>query len=811
MALDATQIENIQALALQARVNVCEYLRVDWATGQTRYYATQAYHELPPFTGIGVTIEPRILHDRRNPFHDLELQPDLRTESVTVKFDDIDGDIRTRFQTYGGGIQCEFFLYYADEDEHESLGVRQLQAPQVYGWKETHAVATNGFRARELFVPRRNATRECTRSAFGGRLPTAEAVRSSLCPYDRHLGGSVGNYKTGTTPYDDCPGFLSDCIHRLGNGGRFFGGFITDVAAVVTSTYKGFYLAVSRGNASSLKEPLPVVFGKVRSNGNQLILFRPERVPNQNPDNRAHWVSGLWLIAEGPVKSIYNWQINGKTIEQLHLNFRLGGRGQPPTAYSTDVSNYSKTAHVFARDGYYVFSTLSPSDIADTSCIIEGFSEVSVYTSENVQVKQYSTNRTWCLFELYTNQTFGLGYDHSRFWRTEWITAGQWTDQIVSHTVEHPDGEMQTFISPRASLNAKLEGRAFSEQVEDICRTGGLAIPFERGGRFDIKPLRAATNDELTNAFVFRDTGASANICWEDGRPSIEMSQIPDNKLVNEIELRFEEEATGGAERPIKVRDMNWQARAGRQLGVDYLLSVPKKYTGFGVTILAEAVRVAYRLLKFGEFDKGGTDNNLQLKIVVPFEFALGLSRYEIIKIESELIAGFQIGLNDTAEQPEYFRILRMKRTSGNRCEITAIAYNHTAYSAFEVDSVLPGVYSPASVSNAGSQLVNGQYEYVGQFNNKPSFDGGFSGAIYWDGSKWGIYNGSQLYYESSSDTDYPWEATWAIGTGVGFAPVPYVTEGTIIGGGGGCVFEIGTPSYDVVEGMLSVPMPSEC
>lgn len=802
MALSPTQISNLQALAVSRRVNVCEYLRVDWATGQTRYYSTQAYHEVEPFTSIGITLEPRIINDKRNPFHEIELQPDLRTESVTIKFDDIDGDIRERFQTYGGGVQCEFFLYYADEDEHESLGAYQLQAPQVYGWQQTQAVATNGFRSRELFVPRRNATRECTRSVFGGLLPNLTAVETSICGYNRHLvGGTRGNFKTGTTPYDDCPGSLEDCIARLGEAGRHFGGFVTDVAAVVTDT-RNYYLAVSRGNASNLKESIPVIFGKKRVNALQMLLFRPE-VNRANPDRG--WVSTLWLVAEGPVKSIYNFQVNDKMIEQMHLNFRLGGRAQAPTAYAPNVSNYSKTAHVFCRFGWVNAANTSPKDL-NASCIVEGFNEVTTYTAENTFVKQYSDNRVWCLFELYSNHAFGLGYAHDRFWRTKWITAGQWTDQVVSHTVTFPDGETQTFISRRASLNAQLEGRAFSEQVEDICRTGGVSIPFERAGKFDITPLRTATNDELTSAKTFYDTGENANIIWRDGRPAIRLSQVPDNKLVNTVELRFEEEVNGGAERPIRVQDKHWQERAGRQLGVDLLLPVVKKYTGFGINILAEAVRVAYRLLKFGEFDSGGTDNNLRLEIEVPFEFALGLTRYEIIKIESELLDAFTIGLNDTEEQPEYFRVLQMRRTAGNVCVITAQAYNHTAYSAFEVDSALPVIVAPAFVSNAGSPLVNGGYEYAGQMNGKPSFHANPGNAIYWDGSKWGIYVGSDLYYESPDDTDYPWEAVWVIGTGIGIAPVPYVTEGEIIGGGGGCVVELGTPVYDPITGLLELP-----
>jgi hypothetical protein len=61
----------------------------------------------------------------------------------------------------------------------------------------------------------------------------------------------------------------------------------------------------------------------------------------------------------------------------------------------------------------------------------------------------------------------------------------------------------------------------------------------------------------------------------------------------------------------------------------------------------------------------------------------LGLRRYDIIKIESDLITGF---LSPENEQFEYFRITKMQKTSGGLCEITAQAYNHTAYTNFETD-----------------------------------------------------------------------------------------------------------------------------
>lgn len=815
MPIDPTKLANLLAEDVAGGAIPCaEYLKVTWDTGVINYYGSAAWHEMPPFTGIGQVIEPRLMpQNKKDPFHNLELNPDLRTENIPVLFDDIDGTIRGLFQQYSSGVAAEFFLYYPSQDLTVSIWFGQLQAPDVYGHKTTKAVATNGFRSRELTIPSRRFPRECTASVFAGQLPDTDSVRSSLCPYDRHVGGSVGNYITGTTPYASCPKLsITNCIARLSNNGLYYGGFNTDASAVVTDSRTG-YLAVSRSNASNLKEALPVVFGSKWVRKSLLLQWRRE----DNESNHSQgYAAGVWAICEGPVQAMYNFYVGEQLIGQIHQSPRLGTRGQPRSSYAPDVSNYSSTAHVMLRAGPLDARYVVASDMVAT-CVVNGFSEVSVYTDDSPVTKTltYSVNRVWCLLELYKNQKFGFGYAESRFTLADWITTAAWSNAYVSHTATFPDGETVIYMGRRSTFNVIMEGRPAAEQIEDICRAGGLTVPFQHDGAFTIASFRVATTDELNNARVFTDTGQNVNIIWDGGQPMIELSQTPDNKVVNEVEVRFEEAANYDTERPITVDDPNWKLKAGRQLGPDYLLSVPKRYSAYGIASYAEAIRFAYRMLKFGEHDTGGTDNNLKLKITVPFEQALGIRRYDIIKILTSLVDGFKIGLGATLETLDGataapFRVLSMRKISGGRCEITAQAYNHTAYSTFETTSSDDIPYL-MFITRAGTVAVRGLYSYIGQVDGKPGYD--LNGFIFmrWvtADTQWQIIGADNtIYYYSNDNVALPSDVTtWVADEGS--LPLPFVVA---INPGFGppptdppAVVTIQPPTYDAANQILSI------
>lgn len=296
-------------------------------------------------------------------------------------------------------------------------------------------------------------------------------------------------------------------------------------------------------------------------------------------------------------------------------------------------------------------------------------------------IRQWSNDRVWCLHELYTNQAFGLQYPYSRFYIPDWNTASTWGRQIVEFEHTFPDGEVKTYTRRRTTFDAILQGRPAAEQIEDVCRSGAISVPFQHEGLFTIREFRAATTTELTNARVFTDEGSTKNIIWDGSEPSISLEQVPDDKITNEIKLTFEDGANFDNERPFTVDDRDQKLRAGRILGSDHLQTVPKSYTGFGIRYVEEAIRLAFRLLWFGEFDEGGIHNNLSVNFTVPFEQILGIRRYDVIKIVSALITGF---LSPDGNQFEYFRVLEINKIAGGRAQVVAQAYNHQKYTAFE-------------------------------------------------------------------------------------------------------------------------------
>lgn len=701
MAIDPVKLANLLDLSLSGQPAVCAYWKVVWDQTddlQTRYYSDSIYNEMSPFQAVGVEMEARLIFgnqaDTVAKSTEFELNPDLKTENITLKFDDIDKTITGKFQQFNSGVRCELLFYYPDVDLTVSVWWGQLTAPKIYGWKSLECVATNGFRSREQLIPRRTRPVECT-SNFGG-LATAEAIETMLCPYDKHLGGSVGNLDPTTgQPFLSCPRLTEqDCIKRLGadNRGRakYFGGFIVDADAVaMPNSLQHNYIAVSEGNASRLTEPIRVIAGFKHVRDLQLLLWERGTPPGYEHG----WVYGVWEVGEGPVNAIRNLKINDYNPSQgaptggAHWTWRNGSRGQTNTGYARNsASNFSGTAVVFSDYGWVDTANVDAQSMT-AECDVDGYNQVvSLDSGGGFNERGWSENRVWWILELYTNQRWGLSYPLSRFENSSWNDTSEWTVTFVNFLVTYPDGEQQAFPHQRSTFNAILEGRAAAEQIEDICRSGALSIPYQHEGTFAISPYRVATTDELTNARVFTDAGESRNIVWDGGQPSLLLEQTPDDKLVNEVEVTFEDAANGDAARPVTVDSPDQKLLAGRELGDDNLKAVPKKFSAFGVRTLAEAVKLAYRFLRFGEFDTGGTHNNLKATFMVPFEQCLGIKKLDIIKIESDLLDGFLSPEGDTFQ---YFRVLKINKIGNGRSKFTAQAYNHTAYTAFETDIVV--------------------------------------------------------------------------------------------------------------------------
>ena len=263
-----------------------------------------------------------------------------------------------------------------------------------------------------------------------------------------------------------------------------------------------------------------------------------------------------------------------------------------------------------------------------------------------------------------------------------------------------------------------MEGRPSHEQIEDMCLSSGFSMPFLHDGKFNFAAFRKATSGELAAARTFTDKGMTPNIIWDKDRPLITFGQVPDDEVVNQIDLTFEEADNYDVARPLTRDDPNQQLLAGRAyLGEDNLHPVPKSYSAITIRQTHEAVRHARRLLWFGPFDKGGTMNNITAKFTTPYLQLLGLKRYDIINIDSDLDddmpLGKMFGTTDLSDTPGRYRILNAKKIGNGRAEVEVIAYNHVAYTYFDnVTSVDPPVFNVCSIDADcpdGYVCVNGR------------------------------------------------------------------------------------------------------
>lgn len=718
MGLTSGQITTL--LALQKPL-ICAYWKVYWDFGNTaedRYYSDSPYQELSGFLNIGLTLEEQLFG---NVWLDtqFEINPDIKAEKINIKFSDVAVNgvkpISSRFETYKSGVKCELFYYYADLNTHVSKWTGQLQAPDTYGHDSVEAVATNGFRSRDQNLPDRTRPRECTAN-FGGSQPDQEAIDTCGCPYNKHIGGAIGNYRTASIPYKSCPrNSTTACNARLGTSdGKYYLGFDTDASATVTSGNPNVGSAISIGNQSTLTKPIRVIYGQKFVREMPLLLWRRE-TGSSNVNN--DWVSGVWEIGEGPISDAYDFRIVGSRPPQaIASQVRLGGLGQAQISnYADTMSNFSLTALFRGKYGWINAKETNASDMTCEGRVI-GKNDVPVFTDATTKTRIWSDNRVWCLMDLMNNRRFGMSYPFSRFEITDWITAADWTKNSVTFSATDLDGNTVAFNGRRSTFDAICEGRPAHEQIEDICRAGALSLPFLHDGKFTLTPFRKATSGELSAARVFTDTGENVNIVWDENRPSITFGQIPDDKVYNQIELTFEEADNEDVERPFTVDDPNQKLKAGRVLGEDNLQSVPKKFSAFGIRHLHEVGRLGHRLLWFGENESGGIMNNLNGKFTTPAVYVEGLKRYDIIKIETTLDDGFTIGIDngalDLTETPQYYRIRSMKKIGNGLVEVIIQAYNATAYAVLDViGSVDPPIFNVCSIDadcGDGYVCVNG-------------------------------------------------------------------------------------------------------
>jgi hypothetical protein len=672
---------------------VCELVRVSWpAPDGDIYYASSQYDELLGYESLAarnLTIETRFSGER---FQDVAFSSGIGDEKVDLDFADTDGAVRALYAQHGPGLRVEVFYYFPEIDWMPSVWWGHLQPPEGADATTFKCKAAAGFRSGQLPLPRRAFYRTC-QAVFGGKLDSLPVIAQNDCPYNRHLGGVVGNLDGDGNPYTDCPRHTrAVCIERLEPPGATRAPQMLSFDTVVETVYNGQTKGAtlfprSRGNENNLKRPLRVVFGRRTVRDLDLLAFI--RFTNTNHPDKG-FVNCLFAVSEGRIRSMLDCRINDAPVKIEHLQRRLGALRQAPTGITPNGSNYSGTAHFLGLYGQVNPADYGPSNLQG-SCVVEGLDQIRVYTDPETYVETYTTNRAWGLLETLRNRRWGYGLDDARFYIEDWIDLAAWCDETVAYS--NPQGEL--FVGTRSTFNAELSERTAQQQVNDICLAGRFGLPFQQAGKLRVIPL--AKEEDLEACPVFTDEGEDRNIVRDSKtrKSSLTFSQKSDAEMPNRVVVTFDDASQNHAERPLTFEDIDAQLRAGRAFGDHTQRVVEKKFSLLGVTQYGEAVRLGNLLLDLGQFDEGGLRNNLSIKFTTWFKFAINLHRYKVIHVPVAMLEPFGF---------EYFRIQTIKRKRDLKVEITAQAYPVDYYEQMEDLEAPPPIPGGEEFPNPGGR-----------------------------------------------------------------------------------------------------------
>jgi hypothetical protein len=669
---------------------------------------------------------------------------DLADDTMSLEFADHDWNITALWWGYGGeGVPVIVTQYFADVDLLVEIFDGYLRTPKESDGFSFPVDCAAGFRSPNLVVPRRVIYTGCS-AIFGGLInpttaspwfPTQAMIDENDCPYNRHIpGGTFGNLDSLTgQPYKDCPRQRpSDCVARLevpGATPKSYLGFDVVVGTERIGSGKNAFDAAIRANENALKKPLRVVYGVQRVHDLTLLAFEAQSNPNNSDQAVNGFLRCLFAICEGPIVGCGPAQsdpnnptsdgnpgtssaavdssirVNEMPIYCNHVDWSgLWGQKRQPKALGgqqggglgTQQLNYSGTSIINLDYGRADFRNFQPDSI-NANAKITGKKDIKTYaTPTSAAVRKYTTNRAWVLFDLLTNKRYGYGLAVSRFNIQEWIDLAAWCDE----TVAGYDDTGTAVALTRSTFNGVVDGRPAAATLGDCCMMGRFTPPFQDQGKLRVLPLReneapltlagAWTGPTIADYDNDIDTSIRQNIIWESGRSTLQYSIKTDADIPNEITFSFNDRNYDDTERPIVVQDLNAQLLAGRAAGDLSLRAVPKSYSGMGVNSLPEASRLATMLLYYGEYDQGGLQSNFTVKFKTWSVLAklFGLHPYRVIRILSQRINRFtERGTLEWApyanDAYEYFRIMKLTRTSKLVLEVEAQLYARSSLNQF--------------------------------------------------------------------------------------------------------------------------------
>ncbi len=674
----AAKIEALKAYGGSAKV--CELARAGWPSpdGPIWYGVKSATPYLKDQTLLAVIDGPVDLRFDQSFFLEIPRDSDVVDDKVDLDFSDLDHEIERLFVTHGAGVGVEVFYWFPEVELLLSEWWGHLIPPDSADGVRFRASAEFGFMSNQLPMPRRGMFSTCS-AVFGGQLRTLSDVLFNDCPYNIHLDGGDTGLLDGGDPFPTCPHNRAGCIARLGDDKSYLG-FDTVIQSYTVGQTKGPNVTVTtRGNESNLKRPLRVIFGERDVQDLDLLAYTIEP-DTKHPEGGA--VTVLVAECEGPIQGQNKQQVNNILVGYQHLNARNGELRQSRTGFSLNVSNYSGTALFFGRvQGD--FTKITAGDLR-CSAHIFGLRNVRVYSDPDTFVEQYSQDRAWCLLRMLTDKRWGRGWDFSRLHLQDWIDLSAWFAETV--TVHDKDGNTTT--GTRSTFNAELIDRTAQQQIMDVCRSGRCSLPYPDKGKIRIRPLKKATDAELTNAPVFTDRGNTRNILVDQNENSLlSWSEISDRDLTNQWIVTYDDAAHANAETPLIFESADQQMAAGRSFGDTTRHVASQNMPAFGVTNVGEAGRFGNTMLDLGEFDDGGLQNNQRWTLTTWFAYAIALAKYQIVKLDSaklDRLNAIRASLDPPLPAFTHFRVRSFRRLPDLKVELSLQAYPVEYYDALE-------------------------------------------------------------------------------------------------------------------------------
>ena len=307
--------------------SVCEIVQIYWKQPiGARYYSSAAYTELPNFSNLraklgGASVEARL---PARSLTEIELSADIADSPIQLDFYDADFKISNLFGLFGEGTRVEIYHYFADTDTLTGIWWGQLETPDSLDYETLSLKASEGFVSSQIACPRRVGEETCA-AIFGGELATQAEIDENDCPYNRHIGGSVGNLDENGQPYTRCPKTPAADVERLGRPSPddavsyYYMGFIGGTVTY-TTPYQPGGSVVAKGNESRMKNVIWVVLGAKYVRDLDFLFYALEPIGTVISQDRK--LSAYFRVCEGEVALIEDLHINETAVPPNAIQVR---------------------------------------------------------------------------------------------------------------------------------------------------------------------------------------------------------------------------------------------------------------------------------------------------------------------------------------------------------------------------------------------------------------------------------------------------------------------------------------------------------